>query len=78
MGKPQLAVKLRTGELFAAKYEKYQKKRSPTHTNEEEEEGFTQTTRSALSQRALLDPNKPAYNQSRLDGQLKLTASAFN
>ena len=32
---------------------------------------------SALSQRGLLDPIKPAYNQSRPDGQLKLTASAF-
>ena len=49
-----------------------------THTHEEEEERFTQTTRSALSQRRLLDPIKPAYNQSRLDGRLRLTASAFN
>ena len=32
----------------------------------------------ALSQGGLLDPIKPAYNQSRLDGRLKLTASAFN
>jgi len=32
----------------------------------------------ALSHRGLLDPIKPAYNQSRLDGRLKLTASAFN
>jgi len=32
----------------------------------------------ALSQQGLIDPIKPAYNQSRLDGQLKLTASAFN
>ena len=31
-----------------------------------------------LSQRGLLDPIKPAYNQYRPDGQLKLTASAFN
>ena len=30
----------------------------------------------ALSQRGLLDPIKPAYNQSWLDGRLKLTASA--
>jgi len=54
---------------------RYQKKPSPTHTNEEEE-GFAQTTRSiagssslfgALSQQGL-DPVKPAYNQSRLDG----------
>jgi len=52
----------------------YQKKRSPTHTHEEEEEGFAQTTRSALSQQGLLDPIKPAYNQS----WLKLTASTFN
>jgi len=47
----------------------------PTHTHEEEEEGFAQTTRSALSQRGLLDPMKPAYNQSRPDDRLKLTAS---
>jgi len=33
---------------------------------------------SALNQRGLLDPIKPAYNQSRPDGQLKLTASAFS
>jgi len=33
---------------------------------------------SALSQWGLLDPIKPAYNQSRPDGRLKLTASAFN
>jgi len=32
----------------------------------------------ALKQRGLLDPIKPAYNQSRPDGQLKLTASTFN
>ena len=32
----------------------------------------------ALSQQGLLDPIKPAYNQSRPDGRLKLTASAFN
>ena len=60
---------------------------SPTHTSEEEL-GFTQTTRStawelkplygALSQRGLLDPIKPAYNQSWPDGWLKLTASVFN
>jgi len=31
-----------------------------------------------LSQRGLLDPTNPTYNQSRLDGQLKLTASTFN
>jgi len=31
-----------------------------------------------LSQRGLLDPIKPAYEQSRPDGWLKLTASAFN
>jgi len=42
------------------------------------EEGFAQTTRSALSQRGLLDPIKPAYNQSRPDGRLRFTASAFN
>ena len=56
---------------------RYQKKRSPTHPCEEEE-GFAQTTRSALNQRGLLDPIKPACNQSRPDGWLKLTASAFN
>ena len=33
---------------------------------------------SALSQRVLLNPIKPAYNQSRPGGRLKLTASAFN
>ena len=33
---------------------------------------------SALSQQALLDPVKPAYNQSRPAGWLKWTASAFN
>ena len=33
---------------------------------------------SALSQQVLLDPIKPAYNQSRPDGRLILTASAFN
>jgi len=61
-----------------AQVSRYQKKHSPTHTHEEEEEGFAQLTRSALSQRGLLDPIKPAYNQSRADGWLKLTASAFN
>ena len=55
----------------------YQKQHSPTHTHEEEEKGFAQTTESALSQRWLLDPIKPAYNQSRPYGRLKLTASAF-
>ena len=52
-------------------------KHLPTHTHEEEEEGFTETTKSALSQRGLLDPIKPTYNQSRPDGWLKLTDSAF-
>ena len=55
---------------------RYQKKHSPTHTCEEG--GFAQTTRSAFSQWGLLDPIKPAYNQSRPDGRFKLTASAFN
>jgi len=32
----------------------------------------------ALSQRGLLDPIKPAYNQSWPDDQLKLTASIFS
>jgi len=50
---------------------RYQKKHSPTQTDEEEKEGFTQTAMSiawehgALSQQGLLDPIKPAYNQSR-------------
>ena len=57
---------------------RYQKKHSPTHAYEEEEEGFAQTTSPALSQRGLLDPIKPAYNQSGLYGRLRLTASAFN
>jgi len=56
--------------------ELYQKKHLPTHTHDEE--GFAQTTRCALSQRGLLDPIKPAYKQSQSDGQLILTASAFN
>jgi len=56
---------------------RYQKKHLPTHTREEEE-GFAQITRSALSQRGLLDPIKPAYDQSRPDDRLKLTASAFS
>jgi len=34
---------------------RYQKKHLPTHTREEEEEGFVQTTRSALSQQGFLD-----------------------
>ena len=55
----------------------YRKKHSPTHTHEEEE-GFTQTAKSAFSQRGLLDPIKPAYNQSRVNGWLRLTASASN
>ena len=42
----------------------YQKKRSPTHAHEEEE-GFAQATKSALSQQGLLDPIKPAYNECR-------------
>ena len=49
---------------------RYQNKHSPIHTHEEEEEGFAQATRSALSQRGLLDPIKPAYNQSLPDGRL--------
>jgi len=32
----------------------------------------------ALSQQGLIEPIKPAYNQSRPDGQLKLTPSDFN
>jgi len=54
-----------------------QKKHSPIQTHEEEGEGFAQTTRSSLSQRGLTDPVKSAYNQSWLDGWLRLTASAF-
>ena len=53
---------------------RYQKKQSPTHIYDEVEEGFALTTRSivwefmnpldsALNQRGLLDPIKPAYNQ---------------
>ena len=57
---------------------RYKKKHSPTHSHEEEEEGFAQTARSALSRRGLLDPIKPACKQSQLDGLLKLTVSAFN
>ena len=59
----------------------YQKKHSPTHTHEQV---FSQTSRSTacelilvmflLSKRGLLDPIKSAYNQSLLDGLLKLTA----
>ena len=52
------------------------RKHSPTHTHEEE--GFAQTTWSALSQRGLLDSIKPEYHQSRLDGWLQLTAGTFN
>jgi len=37
----------------------------------------TQTVSSA-GQRGLLDPIKPAYNQSQLDGWLNLTASTHN
>ena len=55
---------------------RYQKNHSPIHTHDEE--GFEPTTKSALSQRGLLDPIKPAYNQSRPDGRLKLTTSGFN
>jgi len=58
----------------------YQKKHSPTNTHEEEE-GFTQTERSALSQQGLLDPIKPAYNQSQLaqtnSQSLKLTIDQY-
>jgi len=55
----------------------YQKKHSPTHTHEEEE-GFAQATRSALSQQGWSNPIKPAYNQRWPDGWFKLTVSAFN
>jgi len=37
-----------------------------TFTHEEEEEGFAQTTRSALSQRRLPDPIKPAYKVGQM------------
>ena len=40
----------------------YQKKHSPSHTHEEDEEGHAQTARSTAR---LLDPTKLAYNQSR-------------
>jgi len=36
-------------------------KHSSTHTHDDEEEGFAQTTRPALSQRGLLDPIKPPF-----------------
>ena len=52
----------------------YQKKHSPTHAHKEEEDNTEtqrQITRSALSQQGLLDPMKPAYNQSRPHGRLK-------
>ena len=39
----------------------YQEKHSPTHTQGRRR--VVQTTRSAFSQRGLLDPVKPAYNQ---------------
>jgi len=42
---------------------RYQKKHSPTHTRKKEEEGFTQTKKSASSQHGLSDPIKPAYNK---------------
>jgi len=38
----------------------------------------THTPYGDLSQRGLLDTIKTAYNKSRLDGRLRLTASAFN
>ena len=57
---------------------RYQKKHSPTHNHEEEEEGFAQTTMSALSHRGLIDRKKPTYNQSQLHGRLKLAASTCN
>ena len=49
------------GPLFGTtRVSQYQKKHSPTHTcDEEEEEGFAQTARSALSQGGLLDPVEP-------------------
>jgi len=61
----------------------YQKKHSPTHTHEEKKDSHRQQgprypLYGAFSQWGLLDPIKPAYNQSRLDGRLKLTARAFN
>jgi len=33
---------------------------------------------SALSQQEFLDPMKPVYTQSRLDGRFKLTAGVFS
>jgi len=56
----------------------YQKKHSPTHTCEKKKKDLAQTTRFALSQQGWLNPIKPAYNQSRLDSLLKLTASSCN
>ena len=62
------------GPLFEnTQVSRYQKKHSPIHTHEEEE-GFAQTIRSALSQQWLPDPVKPAYNQSRPDSQIKFNS----
>jgi len=50
----------------------------PLTPMKKKKDAHTQHTRSALSQRGLLDPIKPAYNHSRPNGRLKLTASAFD
>jgi len=66
----------------------YQTKNSPTHPHEERRRRIRMDNKvhcvkarplySALSLRWLLDSVRPAYNQSRPDGLLRLTASAFN
>jgi len=58
----------------------YQKKHLPTHAHEEEEEeGFAQTTRSSLSQRGFLDPVKSAYRRVKiLESVLILYVSNFS
>jgi len=48
------------------------------HTNSKDRCVGAHPLYGALSQQGLLDPVKPASNQSWSDGQLKLTASAFN
>ena len=65
---------------------RYHKKHSPTHIHDRKKKDShkqgplhgTSSHYSALSQQVLLDPIKPAYNQSWPDGRLILTASAFN
>jgi len=66
----------------------YQNKHSPTHTKKKKDLQRHSDNKvhsvgahphyGAFSQWELLDPITPAYNKSRPDGRLKLTASAFN